>query len=64
MYLKVIFYVCVRVRVNELVGDSVCWCVKVCVYVQVCVVECVSAFGFECECVFGCRCVSECVRVC
>ena len=42
-------FVCVGVHVNEIMGVSVCLCVKVCVYVQLCVVECVSAFGFECE---------------
>jgi hypothetical protein len=47
--------------VNELVCNSVFWCVEVCDYVQVFASKCVSEFGFECELVFGCRCFNDCV---
>jgi hypothetical protein len=60
VYLKgIFFFVCVRVGVNVIVGDSV----GVVEYRCVSMCRCVwlSVFGFASECAFGCRCGNECV---
>jgi len=52
----------------EIIGESVCACVRVCtcacMRVYACVRVCVCACACMCVCAYACVCVCACVRVC